>query len=47
LTDVSVVLTASIIRAVIALKMEVKSTCEMLVNFYQTTQCTNPEGNHL
>jgi hypothetical protein len=27
--------------------MEVASTSEMLVNFYQTTQCYIPEGSHL
>jgi hypothetical protein len=36
MTDVSEVLTASIIRA-ITLMMEAVSTSETLVNFYQTT----------
>jgi hypothetical protein len=31
----------------IALMMEVRSTSETLVNFYQTTWHYNPEDNHL
>jgi hypothetical protein len=31
----------------IALMMEAVSTSEMLVNFYQTTQCNIPEDSHL
>jgi hypothetical protein len=31
----------------IILMMEAASTSEMLVNFYQTTQCYNPEDSHL
>jgi hypothetical protein len=31
----------------IALMMEAASTSETLVNFYQTTQCNNPEDSHL
>jgi hypothetical protein len=27
--------------------MEASSTCETLVNFYQTTLRNNPEGSHL
>jgi hypothetical protein len=27
--------------------MEAANTSEMLVNFYQTTQCNNPEDSHL
>jgi hypothetical protein len=34
------------IRA-IALTMETARTSETLVNFYQTTQCYNPEDSHL
>jgi hypothetical protein len=44
LTDVSKVLTASIIRA---LMMEAVSTSETLVNFYQTTRLNIPENSHL
>jgi hypothetical protein len=31
----------------IALMMEAARTSETLVNFYQTTQCYNPEDSHL
>jgi hypothetical protein len=37
-TDVSEMLTISIIRAMIALMMEAASISETLVNFYQTTR---------
>jgi hypothetical protein len=30
-----------------ALMMEAARTSEILVNFYQTTQCYNPEDSHL
>jgi hypothetical protein len=43
-TDVSEVLTASIIRA---MTIEAASSCETSVNFYQTTQRNIPEDNHL
>jgi hypothetical protein len=46
-TDVSVVLAASIIRAMIALIMEAVSTSETSVNFYHTTRHNNPEDSHL
>jgi hypothetical protein len=46
-TDVSEVLAASIIRAIIALMMEASSTCETSVSFCQTTRCNNPEDSHL
>jgi 16S rRNA C1402 (ribose-2'-O) methylase RsmI len=46
-TDVSEVLTASIIRAMIALIIEAARTSETLVNFYQTTRRYNPEHSHL
>jgi hypothetical protein len=39
--NVSEVLAASIIRAIALM------TSETLVNFYQTTQCYNPEDSHL
>jgi hypothetical protein len=42
-TDVSAVLTASIIRAIIALMMDEVSTTETSVNFYQTTRRNIPE----
>jgi hypothetical protein len=41
--DVSEMLAASIIRAIIALMMEAARTSKMLVNFYQTTQHNIPE----
>jgi hypothetical protein len=41
-TQVLEVLAASIIKA-----MEAARTSEMLVNFYQTTRCYNPEDSHL
>jgi hypothetical protein len=42
------VLAASIIRAmIIAPTMDVASTSETLVNFYQTTRRYNPEDSHL
>jgi hypothetical protein len=41
------VLTASIIRAMIALMMQGVSTSEMSVSFYQTTRRNIPEGCHL
>jgi hypothetical protein len=31
----------------IALMMEAARTSETLVNFYQTTRCSNPEDSHL
>jgi hypothetical protein len=40
------VLAASIIRVIIALMIEVASTSETLVNFYQTTWSNNPEDSH-
>jgi hypothetical protein len=43
LTDISEVPAASII----ALKVEAVSTSVTSVNFYQTTQCSIPEDNHL
>jgi hypothetical protein len=43
LTDISEVLAASIIRMVTALMMDVASTSETLVNFYQTTWYNKPE----
>jgi hypothetical protein len=46
-TDVSEVLAASIIRAIIALMMEVGTTSETLVRIYQTTRRNNPEDSHL
>jgi hypothetical protein len=39
-------LAAFIIRVMSALMMEAASTSETSVNFYQTTQCNNPEDNH-
>jgi hypothetical protein len=41
------VIAASITKAVITLMMEAASTSETLVNFYQTTQCYNPEDGNL
>jgi hypothetical protein len=46
-TDVSEVLAASIIRAMIVLMMEIVNTSETLVNFYQTTWRNNPEDSHI
>jgi hypothetical protein len=43
-TDVSEVLAASIIRAIM---MEAVSTSQTSVNFYQTTRRNNPEDSHL
>jgi hypothetical protein len=40
-------LVVSIIRAMIALKMEAASTSETSVNFYQTTRRNIPEDSHL
>jgi hypothetical protein len=37
----------SLDESLIALLMEAASTSEMLVNFYQTTQCNIPEDSHL
>jgi RNase adaptor protein for sRNA GlmZ degradation len=45
-TDVSEVLAASTIRAIV-LMMEAARTSETLVNFYQTTRRCNPEDGHL
>jgi hypothetical protein len=39
-------LTASIIWAMIALKVEAASTSETSVNFYQNTRRNNPENSH-
>jgi hypothetical protein len=47
LTNVSEVLTASIIRAITAMMMEAVSTSEILVNFHQATQCNILEDSHL
>jgi hypothetical protein len=46
-TDVSVVRTASITRAIIALMMEAVRTYETSVNFYQTTQRNILENSYL
>jgi hypothetical protein len=46
-TDVSEVLAAAIIRAIIALIMEAASICETSANMYQTTRRNSPEDNHL
>jgi hypothetical protein len=35
------------LSVIIALMMEAARTSETLVNFYQTTQCNNPEDSHL
>jgi hypothetical protein len=40
-------LTASIIRAIIALMMEAASTSETSVTFYQTTRHNKPGGSHI
>jgi hypothetical protein len=45
-TDVSEVLTASIIKA-IALMMEAVSTSETSVSFYQNTRRIIPEDSHI
>jgi hypothetical protein len=45
--DVSKVIAAYIIRAMIALTMEGASTSETSVNFYQTTRHNNPKGSHI
>jgi hypothetical protein len=45
--DVSEVLAASIMRAIITLMMEAASTFETSVNFYQTTWCNNQDDSHL
>jgi hypothetical protein len=34
-------------QSLIALMMEAACTCEISVNFYQTTQRYNPEDSHL
>jgi hypothetical protein len=47
LSNVSEVLAASIIRAVIALMMESPSTLGTSINFCQTTRQNNPEDSHL
>jgi hypothetical protein len=44
---VSEVLADSIISVLIAVMMQAGSTSEMLVNFYQPTQCYNPGNSHL
>jgi hypothetical protein len=44
--DVSEVLAASIITALIALMIEAASTSETSVNFYQATRRSNPEDNY-
>jgi hypothetical protein len=41
-TNVSEILASSINS-----EMEAASTSEILVNYYQTTQCSNPEHSHL
>jgi hypothetical protein len=41
--DVSGILVVSIIKAM----MEAANTSETSVNFYQTTECNNPEDSHL
>jgi hypothetical protein len=47
-TNVSEVLAAYIIKAIVlALMMEAARASEMLVHFYQTTGCYNPEDSHL
>jgi hypothetical protein len=42
LTSLSEVLATTIIRAIIALMIDAASTPVMLVNFYETAQCSNP-----
>jgi hypothetical protein len=46
-TDVSEVLTASIIRAMIAQMMEAASTSERSVEFYETARRNIPEDSYL
>jgi hypothetical protein len=46
-TNISEVLAASIIIIIIALMTETARTSEMMVNFYQTTQCYNPKDSYL
>jgi hypothetical protein len=40
-------LSASMIRAILALMAEAVRISETSVNFYQTTGCCNPEDSHL
>jgi uncharacterized protein YkwD len=47
LTDVSEVLAASMIKAMLALMMEAASTSKTSVNVYQNTRRGIPEDNHL
>jgi hypothetical protein len=47
LTDVSEVLTASVIKAIIALMMEAVSASETLVNFCGRTRHNNPKDSHV
>jgi hypothetical protein len=47
LIDVSVVLTAFIIRAIIVLMMESGNTSKISVNLYHTTRRNNTEDIHL
>jgi hypothetical protein len=47
MTEVSEVLAASIIRAVMTLIMEAVSTSETSVNFHETTRCSISEDDHL
>jgi hypothetical protein len=46
-TNVSEVLSASIITTISALMMKAVSTSETSVNLYQTTRRNNPENSHL
>jgi hypothetical protein len=46
-TDVSEVLAASIIKAIIALMMDVASTSETSVNVYQTARRNNPKDSQI